>query len=204
MKSAVVCSTLLVILLSQGLAFAQPVGEKPKPGDEIKAIAPVFGMGGTWTGKVPEGAMGPSSPATTTQGKANCHSAVDGFCYVCDVQDKMGSGKDAMLWKGHIIIGYDMPSSKYQAYMSDNTGALTAFDGTLDGKKFSLETPNEVMMMGQSMKDRLTWDFTDENAVKFTDEHLVSGGSWTTFETAVMKPMKPTTAAPKPTTTSSR
>ena len=68
-------------------------------------------------------------------------------------------------------------------------GALTNFDGTLEGFKFTLETASPVMMMGQMMKDRLSWDMTDPKAVKFTDEHQVEGGEWRLVESATMMPM---------------
>lgn len=197
MKKIFVSLALLTLLVTHGLAVAQAPGEAmPKPTEASKAIAMIFGRSATWTGTVPVGAMGPNSPAMPSHGKANCHPAFGGFCYVCDVEDLMGSGKEAMTWKGHVVVGYDLASSSYRGFSADNMGALTTYDGTLDGKKFSLETPNEVMMMGQKMKDRLTWDATDENNIKFTDEHQMGGGPWTMFESSDMTPMKPPAAKP--------
>src|ERR1043166_5407686 len=134
--------------IAAGVAWSQETPAMPKPGDEVKALAPVFGVSGTWHGKVEAGAMGPDSKAT----------------------------------------------------VADNMGTLTVYDGTLNGTTFVLETPTEVMMMGTSMKDRLTWDFSDPKAVKFSNEHKPSGGDWTLSESATLMPLgksatKPVAAA---------
>ncbi len=52
------------------------------------------------------------------------------------------------------------------------------------------------MMMGTSMKDRLTWDFSDPKAVKFTNEHKASGGDWMLSMSATMMPLAKMAAKP--------
>jgi hypothetical protein len=101
-----------------------------------------------------------------------------------------------MTWKGHMVVGYDVNAKAYKATCVDNMGSLTNFDGMLEGTKFTLVTPTEVMMMGQMMKDRLTWDMADPKAIKFTDEHQVGGGNWTLIESTTMMAtaMKPMAA----------
>lgn len=167
----------------------------PKPGEESKALGMFFAHGGTWTGKVPPGAVGPNSPEMTSHGTAMCHSMFGGFWYGCDVVDTMGSGKSAMTWRGHMVVGYDTSTKAYRSVVTDNVGTMAMFNGTLEGKKFVLETPDDVMMMGQMMKDRLTWDLSDGKTMKFTDEHKMGAGDWTMFESADMHQFNP--AAPK-------
>ena len=171
----------------------------PKAGPEAKALAPVFGIDAAWTGNVEAGAMGPDSQEMTSHGTATGHAILGGMWYTCDVVDTYGASKDAMTWKGHMLVGYDMAAKAYRASCVDNMGALMMFNGTMEGDKFVLETPTEVMMMGQMMKDRLTWDMSDPKAVKFTDEHQSGGGDWKLVESATMRTMvkgqtKPTSA----------
>lgn len=182
--------------IAAAVSWSQEAPAMPKPGDEVKAIAPVFGTSGTWHGKVEPGAMGPDSKATVSRGKAMCRPIVGGMWYACDVEDTWGAGKDAMSWKGHMTVGYDLPSKSYKATVVDNMGTLTMFDGTLNGTTFVLETPNEVMMMGSPMKDRLTWDFSDPKAIKFTDEHKPTSSDWKLCETATLVPLAKTVAKP--------
>jgi len=180
--------------IAASVAWSQ--GAMPKPGDEVKAIAPVFGTSGTWHGNVEPGAMGPDSKATVSRGKAMCRTIAGGMWYACDVEDTWGAGKDAMTWKGYMTVGYDLPSKTYKASVVDNMGTLSMFNGTLNGTTFVLETPTEVMIMGQSMKDRLTWDFTDSKAIKFTDEHKTSDADWKLCESATLIPMAKPAAKP--------
>jgi hypothetical protein len=182
--------------IAASLAWAQGAPAMPKPGAEIKAIAPVFGTGGTWVGNVEAGAMGPSSPVTVSKGKATCHSIAGGMWYSCDVEDTWGTGNQAMTWKGHMSVGYDLASQSYKASVVDNMGTISMFDGTLNGTMFVLETPSEVMIMGTSMKDRLTWDFGDPKAIKFTDEHKPSGSDWRLCESATVTPVAKATTKP--------
>src|SRR5258707_1328689 len=53
--------------VTASLAWSQQL---PKPGAEIKALAPVFGASGVWHGKVEPGAMGPDSKETVSHGRA--------------------------------------------------------------------------------------------------------------------------------------
>ena len=182
--------------IASSVAWSQEAPVMPKPGAEIKAIAPVFGTSGTWHGKVEAGAMAPDSPATVSQGKAMCHPIAGGMWYSCDVEDMWGTGKQAMTWKGHMTVGYDLASKSYKALVVDNMGTMSMFDGTLNGTTFVLETPTDVMIMGTSMKDRLTWDFSDPKAIKFTDDHKVSGSDWKLCESATLTPIAKTATKP--------
>lgn len=194
--------TLAVALIATaglvGAAFAadeDEMGSKqmtpPKPGAESQALGSFFSTGATWTGEVPAGALGPDSPATTSHGKAVCHEILGGFWYVCEIEDVMGTGDNATTWNGHMVVGYDVNEGAYRAMIADNLGNLTEFEGEMDDNTFVLETPEPVMMMGQMMKDRLTWVKQDDGNMKFTDEHQMGDDEdWTPFETAVMKPLE--------------
>lgn len=190
MISTLVMSSL--VLAAAARAQEPPSGaamEMPKAGAEIKAIKPIFGVSSaTWKGKVEPGAMGPGSPATTSKGKVTCRSLLGGLWYACDVENSY-AGKPPMTWKGHMAVGYDVTTKSYKASVVDNLGTLTTFDGSLEGTKFMLVTPSAVMMNGQMMKDRLSWDMADPKAIRFTDEHQLEGGEWTLFESATMVPV---------------
>jgi len=199
MRRVVLAMALLSLVSIIGLAFAEQapksgaaMGETmmmPKPGPESLALDKFFGTGCSWTGNVPAGAMGPDSKAMTSHGKMTCHPLFGGMWYSCDVEDAMGAGKQAMTWKGHVVVGYDMGTKTYHAMCMDNMGMMMTYNGMLDGDKFVLETPKEVMMMGQMMKDRLTWEMAGET-MKFMDEHQVGGGDWTVAESAAIKRAK--------------
>jgi hypothetical protein len=193
---AVVCAMVSAVA---AWAADQPAGgappEMPKPGAESKALAPFFGKGGTWTGKVSAGAYMPGSPEMTSKGKAVCHEAMGGFCYMCDVEETTGSGKQAMTWKGHMVVGYDMNAKAYHSFTADNMGALNEMDGTLDGNKFVLTTKAPITVMGQTMDDRLSWEHNSDGTVTFTDEHRPQGGDWALAETSVMHPPATKSAA---------
>jgi len=182
--------------IAAGVAWSQEKPGAPKPGDEVKAIAPVFGMGGTWHGKVEPGAMGPDSKEMVAHGKAACHPILGGMWYACDVEDTWGTGKDAMTWKGHMTVGYDLTSKSYKASVVDNMGTITMYDGTLNGATFVLETPTEVMVMGTSMKDRLSWDFSDPKSVKFSNFHKTADADWKLCESATVTPFAKMSAKP--------
>jgi uncharacterized protein DUF1579 len=167
----------------------------PTPGEESKALARFFAKGGTWEGHVYANAMGPGSPETTSRGKAVTHPLYGGFWYACDVEDAVGAGKDAMTWKGHMLVGYDMGEKRYRSVTTDNMGGFYVMDGTLEGDTFTLVTPAPVMMMGQMMNDRLSWTANADGTVSFKDEHKVGDADWMTCETSVMKPMSPAKGA---------
>ena len=190
MKRLIACSAMILTLaLGAALAAADEMMMMPKAGPESMALAKFFGKNATWTGHCPAGAMGPDSKEVTTHGKVTTHSMYGGLWYACDVEDMMGTGKQAMTWKGHMIVGWDMGAKAYRGFAVDNMGVGTPWEGQMEGNKFSLWTPNDVMMMGQMMKDRLTWVINDDGTVAFTDEHKVGEGDWMVAETGTMKMM---------------
>lgn len=173
-------------------AFAQQSGHAmkkeamtmPKPGPEMAALFKMFGHGATWEGQVPAGALGPKSPATTSHGMAGCRAAAGGFWVACELEDTMGSGKEAKMWRGHMIVGYDLGSKSYRAVVVDNTGGMFVYDGKMEGGTLTLVTPDAAPIMGTMMKDRLTFVAGPDGRMKsFKDEHQVGQGGWTPFET---------------------
>ncbi|MGC4117540.1 MAG: DUF1579 family protein [Myxococcales bacterium] len=185
---------------------------------QAQAIAPVFSNPVAWRGEVPSGAMGQNAPQASSQGVANCGPLVQGW-YSCDVtnrymstqtgqggtgaSDQSGQGGTGqmgqtgsmsnmpmMSWAGHMVVGYDANANAYKAIMVDNQGTgLMTYDGTLNGKKLTLTGTAPMMMMGQSQKQRLSFDYTDPNNIQFLDERQPSGQqTWTTFEKATIKP----------------
>ncbi|MGE5176706.1 MAG: DUF1579 family protein [Hyphomicrobiales bacterium] len=183
------------IVGAAGTAVAEPTGTKemapPKSGPETAAVLSLFGHGATWDGQVPAGALGPNAPATTSHGRAVCGPAVDGFWCRCEIEDRMGEGKNAKTWRGHMVVGYDVPSKAYRAFIADNTGAFQVFDGTMEGNTLTLTTPQPISFMGMMLRDRLTFVGGPDGVIaSFKDEHQVGDGPWMPFETvAHMTPL---------------
>jgi hypothetical protein len=159
----------------------------PKPGPETLALKP---MATTMqmSGSVPAGAMGPGSAAMTTKGSQSCKWSSDKLWLDCQIKDTMGTGKQAMTWMGHMMIGWDFSAKMYRAVMTDNMGMAMMMQGKMEGSKLPLESVGDYEMMGHPMKMRFTMDMTEPKAIKFTDEReLGKSGKWTTFEEGTMK-----------------
>lgn len=157
----------------------------PKAGTETEALKP-FAKSATWTGKVPAGAWGPSSPEMTSKGKATCKWTLNNLWATCELEDTMGTGKQAMKWQAHWTFGWDFGAKEYRGVIADTWGMAGMMKGTLEGQKLTWESMHEVMMMGHPTKMRMTMDATDPKAMKFTGEHTV-GGKWIVDEETTMK-----------------
>jgi hypothetical protein len=178
-----------------GAAPAAPAGapagapekmEPPKPGPETDALKP-FVKNFTWTGKQLAGAMGPGSPEMPTKGKVTCKWIVNNLWAACDIEETIGTGKDAHSWKGHHIFGWDFMAKEYRGATVGSMGSIDDLKGKLDGAKLSWESSADRMMHGQPMRFRVSFDATDPKAVKFTSEHIVAGKAVPVGE-AIMKP----------------
>lgn len=188
---AALCATTAAVAAdapNAGNAKPEAAG-MPMPGPESKALAKFFGQSLSWSGKAEAGAMGPDFKETTTHGKAVCHTILGGWWYAMDLEDTYGSGKAAMTWRGHQLVGYDPGTKSYRAAMVDNTGTLTTWSGTLDGDTFVLETPEPVMLMGQMLKDRFTFARNADGTFTFKDEHQAVGADWQLVESGTLRPM---------------
>jgi Protein of unknown function (DUF1579) len=165
---------------------AKPPEMPPKPGEETKKLQFLAGtMNGT--GKVEKGAMGPDSPEMTSKAKHSCKWMLGNLWLACDISDTAGTGKTAMTWMGHMMVGYDMQEKKYRAVGVDNMGMAFDLNGTMSENKFVMESERESMMMGTPVKARFTFDTTDPKAIKFTEERSMKGGPWMLAETVTFK-----------------
>jgi len=195
---------LMLVVCCEGMAasvaWSQEAPVMPKAGAEVKAIAPIFGTSVVWQGKIEAGAMGPDSKPTASHGKATGRSILGGMWYACDFEDTWGTGKGAITWKGQMTVGYDLAARSYKSSFVDNLGTFAMFEGTLNGTTLVLETPTEVMIMGTSMKDRLSWDFSDPKAIKFSEEHKAINSDWVLVESATLVPAAKPAAKPMTTT----
>jgi len=171
----------------------------------MASVFKILGRGATWKGELPAGALGPNYPAMTSHGKASCAPAVDGFWCLCELQDTMGSGKNAVTFRGHMTVGYDLGTKSYRATLVDNSGVLTLYNGQMSDGSFTLETPEPVSMMGTMMKDRLTFTAGPSGAATTVkDEHQGADGAWTTFETDRLTPTTTTHHTAKSSTTTGK
>ena len=89
----------------------------------------------------------------------------------------MGTGKDAMTWKGHYVMGWDFKEKAYRAVGGDSMGTAGTMTGKVDGTKLVLTSDKPEEMMGQKVHNRLLWDWTDAKNVKFTMEKSMDNGT---------------------------
>jgi hypothetical protein len=161
------------------------------PSAESTALSPFFAAGGSWTGRIPAGARGPDSPETTSLGKAVCRELYGGFWYLCEMQDVIGTSEASITWKRHLLVGFDPALNAYRAMMVDNEGTMTLYEGELEERRFVLETPEAVLMMGQMMRQRLIWERREDGALVFTDQRQpAEDQKWRTFESGEFQPLR--------------
>ena len=161
-----------------------------KPGPETLALKPLAGTR-VMTGTVKANAMGPGSPEMPSKGKHTCKWFMNNLWLQCDIEDAMGAGGKTMKWIGHVILGWDFEARAYRATLVDNMGNLSMMSGKLEGTKLALETVSANTMMGQPVKERITFDWADAKAWKFTDERqLGKSAPWQLVEEGTMKPGK--------------
>jgi hypothetical protein len=193
---------VVALLLSSGVVFAQakkegkkgaasaggapPMPMMPKPGPETLALKPLIGALVT-SGEVKAGAMGPSSPAMPAKGTHTCKWILDNLWVLCEIEDTAGAPPKAMTWKGQLIAGWDFEAKAYRGAIADNMGTINMMSGKLEGQKLVWDSSGT--MMGKPVKYRITLDFTDAKAIKFTDERQYGGsGPFVLAEEGVMKP----------------
>lgn len=158
----------------------------PKAGPETNALKP-FVVSSTWTGVSKAGAMGPGSPEMPTKGKSNCKWTLNNLWAMCDLDETVGTGKQAMNWKAHWMIGWDFEAKEYRSLLVDSYGLSTAWKGKIDGSKLIVESVENTTMMGQPCKMRLTWDAADPKAVKFMIERSIKGSPMMVTDEATYK-----------------
>jgi hypothetical protein len=151
-------------------AAAAPM-EMPKPGPDQEALKP-FIHNGSYTGThMMEGKEMPE------KGRQTCKWLPGGMWASCDIEMTSGSGKTAMKWNGHLVMGYDNMAKGYRAVMTDSMGTMSRMKGTLDGKKMVWESMDEMKggPPGMPTKERVTDDATDPKSEKMTFEGEVNG-----------------------------
>ncbi|MGZ3407329.1 MAG: hypothetical protein ACXVAN_12845 [Polyangia bacterium] len=151
-------------------AGAPPAMEMPKPGPDQDALKP-FVHSGAYTGT----RMMPDGKEAPEKGKQTCKWLPGNMWAACDIDMTTGSGKTAMHWMGHLVMGYDTMAKGYRAVMTDNMGMLGRMKGTLDGKKMVWESMDEVKMPNMPSKERVTDDATDPKVEKMTFEGMMNG-----------------------------
>jgi hypothetical protein len=159
----------------------------PKAGPETDALKPFAPKSATMTGKSPAGAYGPNSPEMATKGKVSCKWIMNNLFAMCDIEDTMGTGKTAMKWMGHQMMGWDFGAKEYRSTMVDSFGGVVMMKGKLEGSKLSWESMTDAYMMGQPTKFRISFDATDPKAIKMTGEHTGPDKKWVVDEESVIK-----------------
>lgn len=153
-------------------ATAAPPMEMPKPGPDQDALKP-FVHNGSYTGKH----MMPDGTEAASKGKQTCKWLPGNMWASCDIEMTTGTGKTAMKWMGHLVMGYDTMAKGYRAVMTDTMGMMARMKGTLDGKKMVWESMDEMKNAppGMPSKERVTDDATDAKEEKMTFEGWMNG-----------------------------
>jgi len=109
----------------------------------------------------------------------------------CDIEMTEGSGKTAMKWMGHLVMGYDTMAKGYRAVMTDNMGMMGRMKGTLEGSKMVWESMDEMKGAppGMPTKERVTDDASDPKGEKMTFEGWM-GGKWVPTGSGTFKSTK--------------
>ena len=160
----------------------------PKASPETQALAKLFARGGTWKGRAMPGALRPDSPEMPTVGRSTGKPVADGFWYDLDMEITIGSGESAITWKGHMIVGWNPNASSYQALLVDNLGIMVPLNCELTDTQFIATSERPLPLMGKLTSARFTWDFSDINQIKVTNEHQVDDGPWQLWEEEVITP----------------
>jgi hypothetical protein len=168
---------------------ATSIPQPQKPGAETRALLPLA-IDATWKGKMPANALQEGSPEMTTSGNQDCKWSVDNLWLTCDVKSTMGEGKMAMKWRGHVMLGYDFMAKEYRATVVDNMGVANMMTGNIEGNKLTLTSVMETNVGGKRCKGRMTWDWTNPNAITMTTENSKDGGEYKVVEQATLKPTK--------------
>ncbi len=150
--------------------------ESLKPGVETLAIKS-FTKAASWEGKLPAGALGMGAGELRARGHMTAKWTVNDLWLVCEIEDRMGEGPDAHVWKAVWVSGWDFGHKEYRGAIFDSFGNASMMRGRLDGKRLTFESIDDVIMHGQRTRLRFTFDARDPHAkgVKFTAEHSIDG-----------------------------
>jgi hypothetical protein len=149
--------------------------ESLKPGPETLAIKN-FTKSATWEGKLPAGALGMNAPEMHTKGFLTCKWTVNDLWSVCEIEDVMGTGKDARVWKAVWVSGWDFGLKEYRGAIFDSFGNSSMMRGVREGNVLTFESLTDVFMHGQATRLRFTFDAgATPEGVTFTAEHSVNG-----------------------------
>jgi len=148
--------------------------ESLKPGPETLAIKR-FTKSATWEGLLPAGALGLNAPAMPTRGHVHCKWSVDDLWLVAEIEDVMGIGANARVWKAVWVSGWDFGHKEYRGAIFDSFGNASMMRGVLDGHKLVFESMDDVIMHGHATRLRFTFDNVVAESVRFTAEHSVDG-----------------------------
>lgn len=144
------------------------------PGPETLAIKR-FTKSARWEGHLPAGALGLNAPAMPTRGHVTCKWSVNDLWLVAEIEDVMGTGPDARVWKAVWVSGWDFGHQEYRGAIFDSFGNASMMRGVLDGHRLTFESMDDVIMHGMRTRLRFTFDNSLEAGVRFTAEHLADG-----------------------------
>ena len=156
-----------------GAGAAPHAMEMPKPGPDQEALKP-FVHNGSYTGT----RVGPDGKEMPTKGRQTCKWLPGNMWASCDIEMTTGSGKTAVKWMGHLVMGYDMMAKGYRGVMTDNMGMMGRMKGTLESPgKMVWESMDEMKggPPGMPTKERVTDDASEPKVEKMTFEGWMNG-----------------------------
>src|SRR5579871_4503825 len=146
-----------------------------EPGPETKLVDK-FTKSARWEGIMPAGALGRDAPALPARGSMNCRWCVNDLWLVCEIEDRMGTGPDAHVWKAVWVSGWDFGHREYRGAIFDSFGNTSMMRGRIEGEKLVFESMTDVVLHGQATRLRFTFDAgASAQGVEFTAEHSVGG-----------------------------
>ena len=145
-----------------------------KAGPETLAIKQ-FTKSATWEGLLPAGALGLNAPAMPTKGFVKCKWSANDLWLIAEIEDVMGTGTDARVWKAVWVSGWDYGHKEYRGAIFDSFGNSSMMRGVLSGQMLVFESMDDIIMHGVATRLRFTFDKSAAKGVKFIAEHTVNG-----------------------------
>jgi hypothetical protein len=154
----------------------------PKPvgvGGEMAALGRFFPTVVTWEGTIHAGGMGPGTPAMRGIGRGTARVIQDGRWIAGDYeQDQLlDDGTFVLRWQLHWVAGWAPRHGEYRASMVDNYGNAEVYRGHIDGDRLVFES-----VADSGTRLRLTWDVSDQPAIRWRNEMTAGDGSWFLIE----------------------
>ena len=155
------------------------------PTPQTEALAPLVGNFNL-TGTIPARTLANDQPEMSSSGTHSCKWIMNNLFIECDVDDTAQAGEAKTRWMGHIVLGWDHQDKVYRGTIADSQGTIGLVQGNMKDNKLVLELVSKNTLGGQPFKYRISFDFTDPSAIKFSSE-VKQGTRWIVSEKKVLR-----------------